>query len=75
MLDLDVSKFTEFVNSDLDADIKQVETAIEGIEFNSRKHGFKALCVLLRITTKQELDDASIIINTVLKRRGMGKEA
>ena len=75
MLDLNQSEFTSFIESNLDEDIKQIETAIEGIEFKSRKHGFKALCVLLRITTKQELDDASIIINTVLKRRGLGKEA
>ncbi len=75
MLDLNQSEFTSFIESNLDEDIKQIETAIEGIEFKSRKHGFKALCILLRVKTQEDLDEKSILINTVLKHRGLGKEA
>jgi len=75
MLDLNQSAFKTFVESNLDDDLKQIETAIKGVEFKSRKHGFKALCILLGVNTQEDLDEKSILINTVLKHRGLGKEA
>ena len=74
MLDLNTNGFEELLASDSSADIKQIEDAIEGVEFKSRKHGFKALCVLLRVNTPEDLEEKGFLINTVLKNRGLGKQ-
>jgi len=73
MLDLNTSGFNEFLESDSSEDIKQLEKAVEGVEFKSRKHGLKALCVLMRINSKEELIENGFLVNTILKNKGFGK--